>query len=394
MKAGILSINLHTRKLNYGAVLHSWVFRRLIEARDDVERCDVIDYLPAALEGVDLRGQFMANASLAHPRDYLRRRMQTAAFRRRDEAFQRFFRAQMHVTPERYTISRLKAERLPYDVLFFESDVIWSPTYFRGAFDPVFFGALPTMDGIRKIAYSASMGQAELDGAQREQLRELLKSPDCISMRERYATRQVQSLTDKPVADVLDPTLLAESADFDAITGHAPAGGRYVLVYFPIMPSAEVLLHAAEYAAARGAKLVEVSNCYTGGPKRKIIADAGVEAFLALVRGAEAVFCNSLHGVCLSILFHKEFYTFVRRGGGEKYRDLCGKFGLEDRYIGSEGFRRASPIDWDDVDRRRREYRRQSLEWLDAAIRGRESIKENDHAKEPTGPLGYGDTPA
>ena len=127
MKTGILSINLHTRKLNYGAVLHSWVFRRLMEARDDIERCDVIDYLPAALEGVDLSRQFMEKASLLHPGDYLRRRRQTDAFARRDAEFKRFFRAQMGVTSERYTAARLEAERLPYDLLFFESDVIWSP---------------------------------------------------------------------------------------------------------------------------------------------------------------------------------------------------------------------------------------------------------------------------
>ena len=371
MRTGILSINLHTRKLNYGAVLHSWVFQRLIESRPDVACCDVIDYLPAALEGVDLSRQFMEKASLAHPGDWLRRRRQSAAFERRDEQFRRFFRNHMRVTPRTYTRAQLESERLPYDILFFESDVIWSPTYFRGDFDPVFFGALESMDGIRRIAYSASMGQARLDDAQRERLRGLLRYPDCISMRERYAAKIVQDLTDKPVAEVVDPTLLAEPGDFDAITAPAREAPGYALSYFPTHVDGELLNCAADFARARGLRLVEVSNYYAPGPKRRVVADAGIEAFLALVRGAEAVFCNSLHGVCLSILFHRDFYAFDRKGGGDKYRDLCDRFGLGGRFIGPEGFREAPPIDWAAVDERRQALKRRSLQWLDAAIAGR-----------------------
>ena len=368
MKTAILSINLHTRKLNYGAVLHSWVFQRLIGARGDVERCDVIDYLPAALEGVDLKRQFMEKASLLHPGDWLRRRRQTAAFARRNEAFERFFREHMRVTPERYTAETIQTARLPYDAVFLESDVIWSPTYFRGDFDPVFFGATDSMRDLRKIAYAASMGQARLDAAQRARLRELLRWPDHISLRERYAAEIVRGLTDKPVADVIDPTLLAEPGDFDAITAPGRVGGGYVLVYFPTHVDAALLEIAAEHAGARGLQLVEVSNYFAPGPKRRVIADAGIGEFLGLVRGAEAVYCNSLHGVCLSILFHRDFYAFDRRGGGDKYRDLCGRFGLEDRFVEAGGFREAAPVDWAAVDALRQGEKRRSLEWLDAAI--------------------------
>ncbi|MBR2697104.1 MAG: polysaccharide pyruvyl transferase family protein [Clostridia bacterium] len=368
MKAAILSINLHTRKLNYGAVLHSWVFQRLIGARDDVETCDVIDYLPAALEGVDLKRQFREKASLRHPGDCLRRWRQTAAFARRDRAVEQFFREHMRVTPEHYTAASIQTARLPYDAVFFKSDVIWSPTYFRGDFDPVFFGAVDSMAGIRRIVYAASMGQARLDAAQRERLRALLRWPDHISLRERYAAELVRGLTDKPVADVLDPTLLAEPGDFDAIAAPGRVGGGYLLVYFPTHVDAALLEVAAAQARAKGFQLVEVSNYFAPGPKRRVIADAGIGEFLGLVRGAEAVYCNSLHGVCLSILFHRDFYAFDREGGGDKYRDLCRRFGLEDRFMEQGSFREAAPVDWARVDALRQSKKRRSLQWLDAAI--------------------------
>ena len=46
MKVGIISINLHTRRLNYGAVLHTWAFQQLMLRRGDMDGCEVIDYLP------------------------------------------------------------------------------------------------------------------------------------------------------------------------------------------------------------------------------------------------------------------------------------------------------------------------------------------------------------
>ena len=46
MRAGILSINIYTGRLNYGAVLHSWFFRRLMLRRGDIERCEIVDLPP------------------------------------------------------------------------------------------------------------------------------------------------------------------------------------------------------------------------------------------------------------------------------------------------------------------------------------------------------------
>ena len=37
MKTGILSINLHTSRLNYGAALHSWVFQKLMLRWPDID---------------------------------------------------------------------------------------------------------------------------------------------------------------------------------------------------------------------------------------------------------------------------------------------------------------------------------------------------------------------
>ena len=368
LKSGIVSINLHTGRLNYGAVLHSWMFQQLMARRGDMERCEILDYLPDAKRQFNPWTHFIRQKR-KNPAKLLGAMLITPGFVLRHRRFQRFFREQLQVSDRCYSRRDLEEAGLPYDLIFFESDVIWSPNYFRGSFDPVFFGATAALRPIPKIAYSASMGEAKLTDGQKDELRELLKLPEHISMRERYASAIVRTLTDKPVMDVVDPVLLAEPADFDPITGPRPVMGKYLLAYYTVNPEAWMLKLVDAYAKAHGLKVVEVSVFTHHKLKHRTYTAAGIEQFMALIRGAEAVFSNSLHGTCLSLLYHREFYAMEHANGGRKYRDLCEKFGLSDRYIRKDDALSAAPIDWAKVDAMRKRYRDESLAWLDEAMK-------------------------
>lgn len=369
MRTGILSINIYTGRLNYGAVLHSWFFQKLMLRRDDIDTCDIVDYTPWEQSDYNPWTHFCPKNPLKEPVKFAQYLVLTPGYVRRWKRFQAFFREHLAISDERYTGEGLRQARLPYDALFFESDVIWSPSYFGGHFNPVYFGALPNMADIRKIVYSASMSNARLTPEQHAELEALLKYPDAISMRERYASEIVRQHTDKPVQDVLDPVLLAQPEDFDEITAPRLVKEKYVLTYYPIRLSTYVNTCAEQYAKAHGLRVVEVSLYPNSKLKHRTFVAAGIEEFLSLVRNSEAVFCNSLHGACLAIMFHKEFYAFDRGSGGRKYKDLCGKFGLERRFVEMDGYTEDAPIDWEQVDRLRDQYRRESLEWLDRAIR-------------------------
>jgi len=368
LNGAIVSINLHTRRLNYGAVLHSWIFQQMMLRRGDIDTCEVLDYLPDEERDVNPYTHFLREKK-NNPLKLLGALLITPGFVRRHRRFQRFFAEHLSVSSARYTRQALEHASLPYDLLFFESDVIWSPDYFNDSFDPVFFGAPAGMRPIPKIAYSASMGGANLTEAQREQLRQLLKLPDFISLRETYASRIVRELTDKPVADVLDPVLLADPADFDPITAPRRVRQKYLLAYYTYRPEKYMTQCVDAYAREHALKVVEVSIFTQDKLKHTTFTDAGIEEFLSLIRNSEAVFSNSLHATCLSLLFHKEFYAMQYKDGGRKYRDVCEKFGLSDRFIPRNAFKKAAPIDWSRVDALRQRYREESLTWLDAAIR-------------------------
>jgi len=368
LKIAILSINLHTKKLNYGAILHSWFFQRLMMQRSDVQCCDIIDYIPINYENKNMRLLPLSGSSLKKPKLLARNLLITIAHNIRYSRFERFIQSNIIKKEKQYSLEQLRTAELPYDVVFFESDVIWSPGYFGGDFDPAFFGAIDSMKSMRKIAYSASMANGRLSEQQKERLRELLKYPDAISMRETYASELVRALTNKPVVDVVDPVLLADPEDFDAITSKRLISQDYLLVYFPTSRNQYVLDCAHRYAKERNLRLVEVSCGPTSILKHKTYAAAGVEAFLSLIRNASVVFSTSLHGTCFALLFHKEFYAFDRMDG-QKYKDLCMKFGLEKRFIEGNSFTEAPPIDWNQIDSLRAKYRSESLKWIDYQLK-------------------------
>ena len=388
LKAGIVSLNLYTGRLNYGAALQSWMFQQLMLRRGDIDACEIIDYLPDTMHEMHpwtqlVRRKWEKKEGLVK---MLGAALITPGFVLRNKHFQRFFRQRLNISDRRYNGAALESAALPYDLIFYESDVIWSPTYFDRHFDPVFFGAPAGMRRIPNIAYSVSMGDAQLTPEQRDEMRRLLEHPDFISMREAYAAELVRGLTDKPVADVVDPVLLADPEDFDPITSSRRPSQKYVMAYYTVNPGKYALRCARNYAREHNLKLIEVSIFGQHKLHNSTRTSAGVEDFMALLRGAEAVFSNSLHGTCLALLYHKEFYAMQHGNGGRKYQALCEKFGLADRFIRRNAFKPAAPIDWDRVDRLREQYRAESLAWLDAAIRavdegrvpGKSSAPEKD----------------
>ena len=375
MNVGILSINLHTRKLNYGAVLHSWASQQLMLRRPDVDSCEIIDYVTPSVENAHLKYIFLDELRprlLLRPKALVKLAFQSYAQARRYNRFQDFFRKRLNITSEKYTQRTLAGATLPYDTLLIESDVIWSPGYLRGELDPAFFGALDSMRNMRRVVYAASMGGSRFNDAQTAAFERLLKYPHAISVRETYNAAFTRLHTDKPVCDVIDPALLLESEDYDGIAEppRRPVKEPYVLVYFPLEASSRIAGYAAAYARRRGWQVIEISERAWHAPWGKTFSHAGIGQFVWLVRHAQAVFCNSVHGVCLSLLFHREFFAF-ERSNGKKYQDLCRKFGLEDRYIPKGGFDEpAEPIQWDQVEARLKQLREESRAWLDAALCG------------------------
>lgn len=363
MRIGTVSININTINHNYGAVLHSWAFQQvLINKIDGVEYTEVIDYLPNYMKGMNRKYPVLGYYKKGI-KDAILWSLYTPSNVIKYNKVEKFIKQNFNKTPTKYIEDELSKVNLNYDVLICESDVIWDPNHYSSGFEKTFFFAHDNMKDKKKIAYSASLGNAEFTEEEKKEYKILLENIDYISVREKYAAEFTQQFTNKPVEYVLDPTLLLEAKDYERITAENMIKDKYLLIYFPLGYDKKLINHAREYAEKNNLKVVEISRYVWNKFRHRVYDTAGIEEFLALIKNAEVIFTNSFHGVCFSIIFRKEFYAFSRKTG-RKIENICNIFNLQSRFITDNRFIEDNEIDYEKVYKILEDKRKQSMKFL------------------------------
>ena len=378
MKVGIISINAHTKVLNFASPLHSYAFQQFL-LQNGVESV-IIDYKP------NYYGQFNPR----HPYFYYRKhpvknkKKQKAiehkwlklflARQKRFDKFQNFIDKYYVTTDKCYNHQLLDTEDLGLDCYICATDVIWKCNKNAG-FDRGFFLACDSMKGKYKIAYAASRGPVvELAEDKEKLFLEYISEFQHISVREESLGNYIESISDIKVTHVLDPVLLHEKEFYEPIIKRPKRKKGYVLLYV-VMESAVPLIElAVAFAEKNGLEVIELSENMAdakipAGTHHKVVYDIGIEEWLGYMDEAEYIFTNSFHATCFSILFHKQF--FVGKRNGDKILSVMEMFGLSDRkyedcFEGSDCI--AKEIDFEPVDVLRREYMQKSSDFILSAL--------------------------
>ena len=384
MKVGIISINAHTKVLNFASPLHSYAFQQFLQMNGIATV--IIDYKP------NYYGQFNPR----HPYFYYRKhpvknkKKQKAiehkwlklflARQKRFDKFQHFIDRYYVTTDKCYNHKLLDTEDLGLDCYICATDVIWKCNKNAG-FDRGFFLACDSMKGKYKIAYAASRGPVvELDKEKQQLFLEYISEFQHISVREESLGNYIESISDIKVTHVLDPVLLHEKEFYEPIIKRPGRKKGYVLLYV-VMESAIPLIElAVAFAEKNGLEVIELSENMAdakipAGTHHKVVYDIGIEEWLGYMDEAEYIFTNSFHATCFSILFHKQF--FVGKRNGDKILSVMEMFGLsgrkvEDCFEGSDCI--AKEIDFAPVDVLRREYMQKSSDFILSALEDAEQF--------------------
>ena len=384
MKVGIISINAHTKVLNFASPLHSYAFQQFLQM-NGIESV-IIDYKP------NYYGQFNPR----HPYFYYRKhpvknkKKQKAiehkwlklflARQKRFDKFQHFIDRYYVTTDKCYNHKLLDTEDLGLDCYICATDVIWKCNKNAG-FDRGFFLACDSMKGKYKIAYAASRGPVvELDKEKQQLFLEYISEFQHISVREESLGNYIESISDIKVTHVLDPVLLHEKEFYEPIIKRPGRKKGYVLLYV-VMESAIPLIElAVAFAEKNGLEVIELSENMAdakipAGTHHKVVYDIGIEEWLGYMDEAEYIFTNSFHATCFSILFHKQF--FVGKRHGDKILSVMEMFGLsgrkvEDCFESSDCI--AKEIDFAPVDVLRREYMQKSSDFILSALEDAEQF--------------------
>lgn len=323
---------------NYGCVLQAWALQRYLEKLG--HEAHIINYRIPEIDNVyrlfQARERF-ANRGLNAFYNGLRRikfRMTQGPRIKKAAKFEHFINETMNTTRVYSSFAELEEQDAgaPYDALITGSDQVWNGSITKGL-KPAYFLEFDH-SGKKKLSYAASIGKTELTNAEREFFTECLRKYDYIAVREQSAKELLAPLVKQDISVVVDPTLLLEKADFDALKQPARFKKPYILVHV-IGKDAQLKKIAAMMSEKLGLPIVQnrMKKQYPNELGR--FADAGPEEFIGLIEGASFVVTNSFHATVFSIIYERNFITIPHKTYPERMTYLLEQAGLGDHLIAS-----------------------------------------------------------
>lgn len=360
------------RPVNFGAALQSVALSKSIRSLG--AQCYLIDY----------RNPFFEKRYRAFQLPH-RRSIKTIAWTlamlpynlKQISGFRRFVRENAELTKPIKTKAELAKTGSAYDLYITGSDQVWNLDCSGG--ETAYF--LDFVTDKPKNAYAASFGDWKVTEDNTGVYQTLLADFDHISVRESSGVAMVKELTGRDCVQTLDPTLLLDHKQWDAIIGQRKRllDKEYVLLYFMAASKEardEMLKTAKQIAKARGCEILLI-----GGSMHK--EKAGIHyvnpvspyEFVSLFRDAAFVVTNSFHGTAFSVNFQKDFYSYVKPELTVEGRveSLLKRIGLENRIFShSEQIQSIDqPIDYTAADAALTQARNSSLQYLQGVLYGR-----------------------
>ena len=351
---GIVSYNIYSQHMNYGAVLHSFAFQQYLIKKgvDSVVLC----YIPKKLNNYHLKYPILNVNRIKSLKGFIIFLVNWGigffSNLRKYKKFQRFFREKLRKTSLTYRFKDLmklnSIENFEFTVFVCESDVIWK-LYSENDFDECFFLKFPAAEGQKKVAYSPSLSSRKFTVAETKKFVSLVSDFIAISTREAQTAAYLSSILNHNVEWVLDPTLLLDKADYDKIA-IVPKEDGYVLLYNCMIDDHRMIKEARKFASRRGIQLIEVSNFYINKfvYNHRTKTDIGIEEFLGYIKNADFVICNAFHGMCFSVIFKKQFFLFQRDESDYRMQNITEALGLQSRLISHTN--KQIPSKYDDID--------------------------------------------
>lgn len=259
------------------------------------------------------------------------------------KSFRDFISNHVHLTNVRYSSpDELKKLDGKYDIYIAGSDQVWNTKAYD--FDDSYFLDFVTRG--RKIAYATSLGATNIIESSCDKIKytKLLDDFSMLSVREKNAQLLLQTITEKPIELLLDPTLLLSKSDWEALAGDEPLiKGKYIFYYaFTYAENPNRIVKKLSKKYNMPVYIVDANEwsrrcLFMYG--FKLASQFGPIAFLNLIKYSELVLTTSFHGTALSVAMEKKFWfvkTPMLNPRDDRATSLLNQLGLPDRLQGSD----------------------------------------------------------
>ena len=357
MRIGIVTQPL---EMNYGGILQNWALQQVLKRLghepvtiDAYQRFTLPHYLYSCFRAWWMTKRGFKGWYYPHRYHGSLRRPETG----------RFVEQHIEKTRVMWHYDRKVVKRYGMDAIVVGSDQVWRPGY-NVCLEDKFLQFAEGLD-VHRIAYAASFGldRWTYNPEQTAKCASLLQKFDAVSVREESAVGLCREHLGVEAKQVLDPTLLLDSKDYQKIIDPDwDAGEPYLAVYcLDITPEKEKFFN----------RLAQQQRLHVRFFSAGLQAKLTIEQWLAVFYHATMLVTDSFHGTVFSILFGKDFYTFGNPNrGNTRIEGLLGMLGLENRLLSDKepDESHAGSIDWKEVHSRLKEQQRQSMEFLSSSL--------------------------
>ena len=324
---------------DYGAMLQAYALKYHLEKASG-KQVEIIPYAPVKLTGrywlcpviakrVDGRIKYgfysyTLKRNLSVARKFLKRKWNMHSFRRQ----------YLTGRPARRKVSRLSLKK--YSCVFVGSDQVWNPEITVGL-DDAYMGNIKGRENCRLVSYGASFGGDTIPEEYRPRFTELVRENfAAVSLREQSAVPFVKHLIQKPVTDLLDPTLLLEREEWEVL-GKRPQSRDYILFTFAEY-NQQMIQYVQELSARLHKRVIQTSLPWLGENAEWIDVqmEGGPADFIGYFQNAYCVVTNSFHGMVFSVLLEKQFLVFGHSNKNARIENFLKKLGLESRLVDTE----------------------------------------------------------
>lgn len=303
-RVGILTLSASD---NCGSLLQTYALQQVLTGLG-YEDIEIIDFQSAMSKRIY---DVFPDDLFKQPRKLISTIFHMGALKKQKNDYNLFRKEQLKLSGNKYTCAEdMHRLDLQYDVVICGSDQIWNVR--MRDFDEAFF--LADIKDIKKIAYAASLGGTSFSAYKsQEQLKKWILDFSHISVREEQGKEEVKFFYDK-VEVLLDPTLLLEKGEWNRLAGEVRLVKENYIFYYSWSYGDRELLEKVKFISKELKKPVYVINAskwLLHSYKKygfNLFPKGGPYVFLNLIKYADLVFVESLHGTIFSAIFEKNFW--------------------------------------------------------------------------------------
>ncbi len=358
LKIGIITFHC---SYNYGSALQAFALKTLLKKKKyDV---NIINFIYK--KDFEQYRLFRTKLYYKNPKAFISDILFYNKNKIRKDNFELFAKKYFNLTQKKYyNYKDMKELNDEFDIFICGSDQIWNLDCTQGV-EPAYFLKFANKDKL-KIAYAPSLAHVKFARDYDTDLKKAIKDLDYISIREESTLPLIQSLIEKKIEIVLDPTLLLDAEDYKSLEKKQIIDKKYIFVYM-LEYNINLVNYCNNLSKKFNIEVVYIANKKFNGLKGINIFGIGPDMFLEYIKNAEYIITNSFHATVFSIIFNKKFVTFLTEKSSSRMYDLLKKLEVSER-IYKQGFDIKQDINYLQVKQNLNKMRESSLKFLNKAL--------------------------